>query len=306
MTQARIALVAFVWAAVCGLSWLFPLVGPSTVPHEATPKDFETKPLAEFRKCLSDQEIRSLLPMPVRVLSRNPKPQAHPEERRTAAELAAMAVSLLQLPPPAAEKPREAPVRRAPKIEEPEKRALRSTAASAPSTISAAEEREFPPIVADYDEIGFRPYLQVAVREAGAGVFVGETERERLVAEVDVENGGLRPLRASLNGLATGRPRRLRDPAAEPFLQQARKELGPGAYELFLFFPEQTEKRLVHALSEHLSAKGMAVAGVAHLRGRYRLQSERLRLVLTEAVQKDGRTVALQCSVDVSGSGHAD
>lgn len=272
MTQARIALVVFVWAAVFGLSWLRSISGPSLVAHNVVA----------------------------------PEPKAPPQEPKAAAEPVPMMVSLLQLPPPAAEKPREAPVRRAPKIAEPEKRALRSTAASAPSTISEAEERDFPPIVADYDEIGFRPYLRAAVHEAGAGVFVGDTERERLVAEVDPENGGLRPVRASLNGLARGRPRRLRDPAAEPFLRQARKELGPGAYELFLFFPEQTEKRLVHALSEHLSAKGVAVAGVAHLRGLYRLQSERLRLVITEAVQKDGRTVSLQFSVDVSGSGHAD
>ena len=36
------------------------------------PEDFETTPLEEFCKCLSDQEIRLLLPISVRVLSRNP------------------------------------------------------------------------------------------------------------------------------------------------------------------------------------------------------------------------------------------
>src|SRR5712692_3227806 len=46
---------------------------PECTPRRGRkPKDFETKPLEEFCKCLSDQKIRSLLPLPVRILSHHP------------------------------------------------------------------------------------------------------------------------------------------------------------------------------------------------------------------------------------------
>lgn len=270
MTWARVSVVVLVWVVVVILAKLRFVSSPAPVPHDVTA----------------------------------PEPQAPRQERSATAEQAEMTVSLLQLPPPAAEKPPATPVQRIPKNEERGKTTPRSTVSSAPPRAGGVEAGDFPPIIADYDDIGFRPYLQAAVREAKAGVFVGDTNRQTLVAEVDPVTGVLHPVR-SLDGLAARRPRRLRDAAAEPFLQQARDEFGPGAYELFLFFPERTEHRLIRILSEHLSAKRVAVADVTHLRGLYRLQNGHLTLVITEATEKGGRSISLTLSVDLSSDDHA-
>ena len=82
-------------------------------------------------------------------------------------------------------------------------------------------------------------------------------------------------------------------PGAETHLARARQQFGPGNYSLVVLFPQHVEEWLVRKLDQESRQAGINPATLLRFDGQYQLNGQQLVLLITQAVEREGRQIPL-------------
>ncbi|EGB15673.1 hypothetical protein DND132_2470 [Pseudodesulfovibrio mercurii] len=126
-----------------------------------------------------------------------------------------------------------------------------------------------------------------AMRRIGGRFGVVNLNTDSLVALLDIRAGRLEPLR-SLSGMSP-KSRFLEGEAwVEPYLEQARREHGPGRYRVALLLPMNVDHYIAGAVEDALGRDGIATRDVDSISGWYRRSGASLAMELRDLRFRNG------------------
>ena len=151
--------------------------------------------------------------------------------------------------------------------------------------------KKFPPIEADYDQIGFERYIR-EVAKAGGRFFVADAYNRNLVLEYDPFPKLFKKNFSNLRGLAIERPRMInQDSKADKIIDDAEVMMGlkKGSYELVLFVKREFDALLVARLNHRLKKSAIKYSNYFKFVASYSYSKGGLFLKVKSAIGRDGR-----------------
>jgi hypothetical protein len=164
------------------------------------------------------------------------------------------------------------------------------------------EEGSLPPLLMDYDAVGFAHYVEL-LRGLGATAVVISGDAD-VVGEIDLTSGEISAFRAERPYSPRGRDYS-DEPEVARTIARARRELDDESVTILVAVPADVDALLLGALIVKLESLGLEPGGFREFTGRYE-QADGAGLVahIEHGITHDGRRHELGVRVDIGSPAH--
>lgn len=158
---------------------------------------------------------------------------------------------------------------------------------------------EFPEVTARYrSTLGFSNYIKL-MKKIGGRFFIFDKENRRLVAEIDFDSKGLKPL-GDLSNLSPRSREISGEPEISRYKRLAEAYYGPCTYSMVLLLPMNIDCFLIAGIEQYLKGMGLANKDFISFDGIYRRQGNDLILEILSGKLRSGKVKTINARFNLT------